>query len=324
MPVPKKKTATAAAGANDTATLTAALGNALKPLMAEIKAQGTKLQKLEDELEETKGAYAIAAASDTEEEELEVDAASEEDDEDAAKEDDEDAAKEDDEDAAAKKDNDPSDQDQEDDQDDDDEEIDAELEDLEEESAEEEPGEVNKKRGDKNKGNKTSVTDPPRQGAKVPGNIAEGRLKSAGAFPKLKSGALQAAAVKIGSISAALQHERKARRLIEVKAAKQEARLRKQGRLIEKMEAQMERYADEVSRKSALPRDLTNLAAKANVDLYELRAAGEKLSVGAVDRIFSIAAEQGTILEPETRMAMKNRLLELGMMDQGEEQRYTN
>lgn len=341
---PKKKVTAAAGGKIDAGALTLAVGNTVKrmltPIVTELKASRKRQKEISDDLEEMKSAMVLQAAGEVDEDidaaarEDDEDAASHEDDEDAAHEDDEDAASEeddedaasdeDDEDAAADNKNKDDGADEEDDSQgdsEDDDELDA-MEDLEEESVEEEPGQVNKKRGDKNKGRKTSVTDPPRQGEKVSGNIAKGRLSSAARpFPKLKSASMHAAAVRVSELTAALQTERKSRRLLEVKAARLEQSVKKQKRLITKINAQMDRYADQESRRSAISPDLRNLAAKANVDLYELRANGEKMTVAQVDAIFAAGQDSGLMLDPETRMGMKNRLLELGLMEQGEEQR---
>lgn len=318
--VKTKQEIAAAGGQLDKATLSA-IGEVVKgmvrPLLTEIRASRQATEELAEELEEVKGGLALEAAGKMDDED-----AAKADDEDAAKEDDEDAAREDDEDAAKEDDDDDMDAAKKNDDDDDDDDLDA-MEDLEDVDVEEEPGEVNKKRGGVNKGKKSSVTDPPRQGERVPGNVAKGRLASAGRpFPKLKSASMAAAAVRVTEISAALQKERKARRLLEVKAAELSLSLKKQKRLIDKMDAQMDRYADQETRRSAIPRDLLNLAAKSNVDLYAQKANGEKLTVGAVDAMFAAAASTGVMLEPETRMAMKNRLLELNLMEQGEENRY--
>lgn len=306
-----------------------AISSGLAPLVTELKAASDRMNSLGEDMEELKGLHLIQAAAAREEEEDDEEMA-------AAKEDEDDeemsaAKEEDDEEAAAAKKSDEED-DSEDDSDDDDgesDDLDA-MEDLEKEAADQEPGEVNKDA--ENKGDKTSVTKPPKQGAKVQDNIAEGRLKGSGVkawgkkpFPGLKSSgaSIQAAAVMIESLQAQVSKLNKQNKRLVNQIEAQNAEFKKQMKKVSNkyaaMEAQAERWAEQVDRKSQVPVDLRNLMAKANVDPHDILAGNsEKLSVGAVDQMFRVAAEQGIQIDPTMRATYKNRMHELGLMESGE------
>lgn len=326
----KKKATVEASGESDVTRLIAGLTKSFQqaqvPLIAVMKAQGETLNSLRDELQEQHELLQIsAAAAQNEDEEVELEAGADEDED----EDDDDIH------AAFGRGGDPSDpsdpsEDPSDPSDPTD--VDA-MEDLEEEAVEEEPGEVGSKRGDKNKGNKTSVTDPPKQGAKVPGNIAKKRLSSAAEgsmkkkkpFPGLKSSAanIQAAAY-IGDLKAQVRQLRKAGQTRDMQFAKLEKRYGKLNNRYESMEAQVARYAEIEGSRTRLPFDLVNIAAKSNLDLNDMHASGQKLTVGQVDELFE---NSGLGLDPTQRMTLKNKMLESGLMEQGEVKRqsgYTN
>lgn len=304
--------------------VTLGVRGAMNPVTVGIQAQADALSGLRDEMQDMKELFTISAA------------ARNDDDSDISDEDDINASEDDDIEAAggnnfdpSEDPSDPSDPSDQDDQEDPSDHMEA-MEDLEEEAVDEEPGEINKKRGDKNKGNKTTVTDPPKQGAKVPGNIANKRLSSSAAggkkmskpFPGLKSSAanIQAAAF-IGDLKAQVRQLRASVQKRDIRAAKLEQRLTKMGNKYEVMEAQVARYAEIEGRRSVVPADLQNLAAKSNVNLTELHASGTKLTVGDMDTLLE---NSGFALDPVQRMTLKNKALELGLMEQGEIRRQLN
>lgn len=316
----KKKKAVNASGETDVTRLIAGLTKSFReanaPIVEVLKAQGETLSSLRDEITEQHELLQISAAAsrDEDEDEVELDAAGEDEDED------------DDIDAAFQRGGgDPSDpSDPSDASDEDASDVDA-MEDLEEEAVEEEPGEVGSKRGDKNKGNKTTVTDPPKQGAKVPGNIAKKRLASAAEkkmkkpFPGLKSQAAQIqAAGFIGDLKAQVRQLRAAGQKRDEQFAKLTSKYDKLHNRYESMEAQVARYAEIEGSRSHLSSDLVNIAAKSNLDLNELHASGQKLTVGQVDELFE---NSGLGLDPTQRMTLKNKMLESGLMEQGEVKR---
>jgi len=295
-----------------------AISEAVTPLIQELKASNDRSNALQTDLEELKGLYLIQAAGQDEDEGMEA-AAEEEDDMDAAF-----PPKK----KASQQDEDPSDQDQQDDQDGEEDDLDAELENLEELAPKEDVGELNK--GAKNEGDKTTVTDPPTQGIKVPGGVAKGRLKSSGMkaskpFPGLKSSAsIQAAAVEIGTLRAQIGQLRRfnQRAINQLNAqAKEYKKDRRQltGK-IEALEAQAEKWANGVTRRSVVPLEIRNLMAKSSVDPNQLQAEGRKLSVADVDRMFAVAAEQGITVDTTMRAGYKTRMYELGLMESGQQE----
>lgn len=276
----------------------AAVGKAMQPIAASIEAMAGRLDEV--------GSVIIqgAAASEDEDEEVTVDAAAHEEEDD----DDMDAARheddEDDMDAAGKKskaDDEDDDEESDDDEDDSDDELDA-MEDLEEKAPHSEPGEVN--HAMKTKGRKTTTTDV---GAEAMGKKP---------FPNLKSSAsIAAAATTIRSLSASLK---KSNHKLAMQAAAHAKDMTKMKNRLRRMEVQLQAAADATDRRTVIPVDLANLAAKSNYDLRELHASGQKLSVEQVD---AMIAASGMDVEPHQKIAWKNRLMEFGLMDVGEVRR---
>ena len=297
-----------------------ALNRAFGPLVTEIKASN---QRVQDSLEELNGRFHLAdvraAAEDEEDDEVVIAAAArhdddEDDDDDdnamSAKSEDDD----DDDDMAAARAKDDDDDDSSDDGDDDDSSasMDA-MEDLELEDASQEPGEVNKDAS--NRGHKTSVTKPPKQGEHLAGNVAKGRIHSKAAKGNGKPfTGLDAAAVKLENVYASNRRLRRALQATADESTKQISKLKKQ---LKTVHAQVERFADNESRRSAMPHELTALAGKAGVNLGDLKASGQKASVAEVDSWFAAADVAGIRIAPEQRVGMKNQLVEMGVMDQG-------
>lgn len=325
-----KKKKVAAASNDDTGqrpkheVLANAIGSAIKttltPLVEEIKASN---QRVADEMEELRGLHLIQAAAqdDDDDEAVMVHAAGKDDDddddmaaargEDSSEDDDDMAAgydEDDDDDMAAARGDDDSDEsssasDDESSASD----MDAALETLEKDHADQEPGQVNKDAA--NRGRKTTVTKPPRQGEKFAGNVAKGRLSSsADTRGGRVSRSLEAAAVE------AIKHNKKLRRELKAMAATNAKTTKKLKTQIKAMSVQLERFADLEERRSAMPRELVNLGSKAGYDLRDIKANGQQLSLEAVDHMFAVAAQSGTLIEPEQRIAMKNLLTEQGLL----------
>lgn len=303
----KKKETIAAASDTQGALLVAALKGAMSesfaPVIAELKASNERQAQLSNDVEELKGLYMIQAAAHEDDEEMEA------------------AHEEDDEEASASK----NDEEDEDDEEGDEDDLDASLENLEEVAVKEKPGEINKTRGDENKGDKTTVTDPPTQREKVPGNIAKGRLKSSGMrawgkkpFPGMKSASIQAAAVEIQSLYAQLGKEKKSKKALkrQIEAAAEEtARLNTK---IEALEAQASQWAEMVNRKSVVPVEIRNLMAKGNMSAQDMMASGEKVPVATVDSLFAALENSGVQVDIVKRAELKNRMYQLGLMESGE------
>ena len=207
---------------------------------------------------------------------------------------------EEDEDMSAANGEDEEEDEEEDDEDEEDsDELSAELEDLEDKAPVSEPGEINKNA--KGKGNKTGTTDV--------GAEASGKKP----FPNLVKGKGMKASMQ--AAAEVLDRQSRMIRRLNAQAADSARRERKLTRKIERLEAQVERFAEHEDRRSHIPTDLTNLFAKANVDLRELQASGTKLSVAQVDAVIS---QSGMDMDVTQRMAWKNRLLEQGLMESGE------
>lgn len=328
----KKKAAAANGGSTDVDLLASALGRVVEPLIQEQRKTNSFMTSLAGEMEDVKGLITLQAAGkkddDDDDEEMSAARREEEEDDDeemsAARKEDDDDDDDDEEMSAARKKSDDDDDDDDDsdgEDDDDDDDLDA-MEDLSKKDADMDPGEFNKDAG--NRGNKTSVTRPPKQGdSQFENSIAKGRLKSAGAFPGLKRKKGMAASIQAASemISELQASNRKLVKQIKAERAQAQEQFGKMKKRINKMNAQMERFADQEARRSAVPVDLRNLAAKAGYNLEEIRGNGQKLGVDAVDAMFAAAKEQGIELDVATRIGMKNRLLDLGLMDQGVEER---
>lgn len=295
--------------------LSTALANTFGPLVAEIKASN---QKVLDRLDVVEGERVLAAAADVDDEEddevvMTAGAeASDDDDMEAASDEDasDDAAMT----AKANEDDESSDDDDSSEEDGSDE-LEAELENMGHEDASEETGHVNSKRGNKNKGSKTTVTDPPTQGEHFSGNVAKGRLAAAkGNGMKKPFPGLKAAAEQISTLTLA---NKKLKRAIQAQADKHASTSKKLAIKLRRMEAQLENFAELEGRRSRMPVELVNLAGKVGIDIRELKAAGEKMTVPQVDAMFAAAKNQGIIIDPKDRMGMKNLLLEQGMMEDG-------
>ncbi len=83
---------------------------------------------------------------------------------------------------------------------------------------------------------------------------------------------------------------------------------------VRSIEASLDRYADRIERKSITP-EIQALLEKSGYDARELMASKTRLSVADVDNML---ANSGVILEPTMRMAFKNQLSQIGLMDQGQ------
>lgn len=326
-----KRVAAAGNGSGNGALLVGAIksafSEAMVPVVAELKAANERSARLSDDLEELKGLHMIAAAAevDEDEDEYEIEAAKDEEEDD-----DMEAGK-------AKDEEDPSDpSDKNDDDEGEDDNLEA-QEDLEIDPVEMEPGDVNE--DSSNRGDKTTVGKKPTQGEHMPGNIAKKRLKSQAMkankkmnaskpFPNLKSGAsIQAAAVQIQTLAAQAQRYqrafKKATHQLEIQASEHRKEIKKLKGAYKQIEVQAEKWSEQIDRKSAVPREISNLLAKGGYNVRELQASGEKLTVGAVDALFGVLAESGVSVDTTMRATYKNRMCELGFMENGTEG-YTN
>jgi hypothetical protein len=329
----KARVAAASNSGGNAALLVGALKGAMSevigPLVSEMRASREQTGRLQEDLEELKGLHLIqAAAHEDDDEEEEDDTIS------AAKEEEDDEEEEEEDDMAAGKDKGKKEEDDDDDENDDaegeDDDLAAELENLSIDDADEEPGEVNEKMGGENRGDKTTVTNPPTQKEHMKGNIAKKRLQSAASkrlFPNLKSNtSIHAAAVMVETMKAQIagmkRKNRKLIRLVEGVQAAAKKQAKKFRTEIDTLKAQVERHAESVDRRSAanVPIEIRNLLAKANVDPREIQAgSAEKLTVTAVDSVFNLLASEGVQIEPVKRAEYKNRMVELGLMENGEE-----
>lgn len=191
------------------------------------------------------------------------------------------------------------------------------MEDLELEDASEEPGEVNKDAS--NRGSKTKVTGIPKQKEHFKGNVAKGRIHSGKENGMRKPfPGLEAAAVQLHTLHAS---NRKMKKTIKAMAEQAHSDRKKYKNQIGSMQASLEHFADLEGRRSAIPHELTNLAAKAGYNLGEIKANGQMLSVELVDNMFAVAKNQGIVIDPEQRMAMKMQLEEQGLLEDGKIER---
>lgn len=316
--------------------LTTALQNVLGPMVQE---QKNSNQMLADSVNELGGRLRLlevkASAEDNEDEDDDVvlHAAKEDDDDDdmAAGKSDEDDDDDDDDMAAAKGEEDDDDDDDDmaaartkgkseeddddDDGDDDSDDLDA-MEDLSLEDASQDPGEVNKDAS--NRGSKTTVTKPPKQKEHFSGNVAKGRLKGKG-MKKVKKpfSGMDAAAVTVERLYASNSNLKRSVRTLQAANSELVAKVKDSKRHMRKIEAQMERFAEEESRRSRVPNELIRIASKSNIDLGDIKASGQKLSVESVDNMFANAMAKGLLMEPKDRIHFKMMLEEQGLMDQG-------
>jgi hypothetical protein len=289
-----------------------ALNNTLGPIVSDLKASNTRLQENMDELGGRLRLLEVhASADEADDDEIVLNAGA---DDDASDEDgvdiQADATNEEPDDLDAAKD----DSDDSDDSDDDASDVDAALEDMGKEAVDEEPGELNDDAS--NKGSKKTVTNPPKQGEKVKGNVAKGRLAASGDEKGRRgmSRTIDAAAIQIEKLMASNRKLSKALKVIQSSSDKKVKQLKTQ---VKSMHAQVERFSEQEARRSVMPVELTNLASKAGINLGEVRAAGQKLSTDAIDMMFSVAKSHGVNIEPKERMAMKMQLEEFGVADQG-------
>jgi hypothetical protein len=292
----KKKIVVAAAGEGGVITLdalSAAIGDAVKEstkdLVVQVSKANSRISSLSTRFDDLVGTMAIQAAeaggSEEEDDEAsEVEAAADEDEEEVddveASEDEED---EDDEDIDAAKDE------KDDDEEDDASDVDAELEDLEDKPAHSEPGKVN--HGMKTKGKKTTTTDVGAEGE--------------------KGGVVKAAAASIRRLSAS-NRELKKKFVLQATAHKKD--MKKMKNKLERMDAALAAAAESTGRRSVIPVDLLNLAAKSNIDLNEIQASGAKITVAQADAMIAAA---GFDASPEQKMTWKNNMSQAGLLEEG-------
>jgi uncharacterized coiled-coil protein SlyX len=124
------------------------------------------------------------------------------------------------------------------------------------------------------------------------------------------------AAARVGNIAAA----GKVIRTLNAQLAEQREDNRRLKNRVKAMEASVERFAERVERKSITP-EISALLEKNGYDVRELMASKTRLTVAEVDNIM---ANAGVNLDPTTRMAFKNQLLQGGYMEQGQVTRYQN
>jgi len=266
---------------------------AFKPFVELQTKQNASIARLAASVEELK-AISIEAARHEDEDDMEA-GHEEEEDMSAAHHDEDDEEDM----AAAGKHGKHEDEEEEDDADEDEEELDAALEELEDDDAEEEPGEVNKDA--ENKGDKTTRS----------GKIGKAKKMA------VKASSIQGASV-LRELYASHRAMRKKYRTLKASAESKIEALQNQ---VEALEAQAEKFAEQTERRSIRP-EVLNLLAKGGVDVREMRASGEKLTVDAVDEIF--AKFPGGGLDPTTRMWFKNELLQANLLEQGEVHRGLN
>jgi len=120
--------------------------------------------------------------------------------------------------------------------------------------------------------------------------------------------------VRVGTIAAAA----KVIRSLRAEAQEQKAENSRLRNRVRAMEASIERFAERVERKSVTP-EISALLEKSGYDVRELMASKQKLSVQEVDEMM---LKSGIQLDPQMRMAFKNQLLQVGLMEQGQVNRY--
>lgn len=151
------------------------------------------------------------------------------------------------------------------------------------------------------------------------GEVNDGMEKNKGAKTTTTEVGASSLAAAAAQLRAANQNIRQlTKRITRIEAAHADE-VKKLKTRIRKMDMQLEAAADATSRRSAaIPVDLQNLAAKANVNLAEVANQGIKMTTEQVDSMFAAA---GFELDPVQRMTMKNRLVEMNLMEQGEVRR---
>ena len=126
---------------------------------------------------------------------------------------------------------------------------------------------------------------------------------------------LEAAAEQLRTVHAS---NRKLKRTVHAMEEKYGKKLKKLQAAYEAQEERLEFFTDREARRSAMPNELVNLAAKSGINLGELKASGQGMTVVQVDHMFAVAKSQGIEIAPEQRIAMKNMLEAEGLMDNGE------
>ncbi len=107
--------------------------------------------------------------------------------------------------------------------------------------------------------------------------------------------------------------QRKEIKTLRASVTRMEKTMKSQKGIIKKMEAQQDKFAEHITRRT-LPPEAAALMAKAGIDPGELYAEGRKLSVVQVDQIL---AEGAPGLGTKERMALKNVFLQHNLMDAG-------
>lgn len=290
--------------------LSLALQNTLGPIVTDLKESNARLQENMDELGGRLKLVEVHAGADTDDDDdIVLNAGAD----DSSNEDGVDIQADGDDDEDMNAADDKSDDESDDKDDSSSSDVDAALENMGLDEADEGPGELNDDAS--NKGSKKTVTTPPNQGEKFKGNVAKGRLAASDSKGRRgMSRTIDAAAIQIGNLMASNRKLGKALKLVQASSEKKIKQLKTQ---VKTMHAQVERFSEQEARRSAMPVELTNLAAKAGINLGEVRAAGQKLSTDAIDLMFSVAKSHGVNIEPKERMAMKMQLEEFGVADQG-------
>jgi hypothetical protein len=144
---------------------------------------------------------------------------------------------------------------------------------------------------------KTTSTGKTGKKAPKPGLAARGRMT--------------ASAVKLDKQNRKLREQLQA---VAAASTKKDAKLRKLATQVETVQAQVDRYAEMVDRRTISP-EVRTLLAKAGHDIGDLLASGSKLDTDAVDKAFR---DSGLNLDVVARIALKNQLVQNGLMGQGE------
>ena len=90
---------------------------------------------------------------------------------------------------------------------------------------------------------------------------------------------------------------------------------------VETMQAQIDTYTDSINRKS-VPADVRFLLEKHGQNVNEMFASGEKLTVAQADQLLAAATDSGITMSPVDRMVFKTKMVEAGLLEQGEVKRY--
>jgi hypothetical protein len=160
--------------------------------------------------------------------------------------------------------------------------------------------------GDLNPGASKNAKRNARQGAGDAATKAGGK--------QISRGIAAERGTRVGNIAAAAKVIRDLRAQIG-EHAEENRKLRNR---VKSMEASLDRFADRVERRSISP-EISALIEKAGYDVRELMASKQRLSVVDVDNMLASA---GVPLDPTTRAAFKNQLLQAGLMEQGQVARF--